>query len=155
MAAKPIGSKVFNRTILGIAAVAALALTVPKEAVVWAQSAEGEECPPVNPKLTSIAFVRAIPGQEEELGRRLLALVGPTRREIGNINYDIHQSNDDPAVWALCENWRSQADLDAHFQTPYFKDFIAHSGEVLASPPDIRYFTMKSRQVPPHHPPPL
>ncbi|WP_394835847.1 antibiotic biosynthesis monooxygenase [Pendulispora rubella] len=143
-----------NRSILGIAAAAALALTVPSGAVVWAQTSEIEQHHPENPGLTSIAFVHAIPGQEKELGRRLLALVAPTRREPGNINYDIHQSNDDPATWAVYENWRAQADLDAHFQTPYFLDFINHSGEVLTGPPDIRYFTMKSRQVPPKHPRP-
>jgi len=31
--------------------------------------------------LTLIAFLRAKPGAEEELGRRLSALVEPTRRE--------------------------------------------------------------------------
>jgi quinol monooxygenase YgiN len=81
---------------------------------------------------TSIAFIRARPQKSAELGRRLLALVEPTRQEVGCINYDVHRSSDDPDVWVMHENWRSAADLDAHFEMPYLKEFLAHSDQLLA-----------------------
>src|SRR5215469_12370594 len=34
----------------------------------------------------------------------------------GNINYDLHRSNDDPDVWILYENWKAPSDLAAHFE---------------------------------------
>lgn len=95
-------------------------------------------------QLTLIAFLRARSGQEEELGRRLTALIEPTRAEAGCVDYHLHRSNEDAAVWALYENWRSPADLDAHFQTPYLKDFVARKDEVLAEEMDLRRFSMTS-----------
>ena len=99
-------------------------------------------------QLTLVALIRAKPGKAEELGRRLLALVEPTRAEPGCINYDVHRSNDDPALWIMHENWHSPADLDAHFRTPYLKDFIAHSEEPLAREMDLYRCTMMSHPAP-------
>jgi quinol monooxygenase YgiN len=95
-------------------------------------------------QLTLVAFLRAKPGQVEELGRRLQLLVEPTRAEAGCLNYDLHRSNPDADVWMLYENWKSPADLDAHFQTPYLKDFVGRIGEVLDGEMDMRYFSMTS-----------
>ncbi|MCW8125841.1 putative quinol monooxygenase [Microbulbifer halophilus] len=91
--------------------------------------------------LTLVAFIRAKQGLEDELGRRLQALIAPTRQEAGCINYDLHRSNDDPALWMLHENWRSQRDLDQHFETPYLKDFLDRAGELLAEEMDLRFFS--------------
>lgn len=74
-------------------------------------------------ELTSIAFVRALPGKTLALGRELCLLVGPTRTEAGCIAYEIHQANDDPDIWFIYESWHSAEDLDAHFETPHFQTF--------------------------------
>src|SRR6516162_1566156 len=47
-------------------------------------------------QLTLLAIIKAKADQANELGRRLAALVAPTRAESGCINYDLHRSNDDP-----------------------------------------------------------
>lgn len=91
--------------------------------------------------LTLVAFIRAKAGLEEELGRRLQALVEPTRQEAGCINYDLHRSNEDPALWMLHENWRSQRALDLHFETPYLRDFLKRADELLAEEMDLRFFS--------------
>jgi quinol monooxygenase YgiN len=83
-------------------------------------------------EVTAVAIARAKPGHEEELGRRMMALITPTLAEPGCINYDLHRSNTDPAVWIFYENWRSQADLDAHMQTEHYKSFFSRADEVLA-----------------------
>jgi quinol monooxygenase YgiN len=98
-----------------------------------------------NPEqLTLVAFLRAKQGQAEELGRRLYALHERSRAEDGNINYDLHQSSDDPHVWMLNENWRSAADLDTHFEFQYMKDFVAVLDDVLDGEMDLRRFSMKT-----------
>lgn len=91
--------------------------------------------------LTLVAFIRAKAGLEEELGRRLQALVAPTREEPGCINYDLHRSNEEPALWMLHENWRSRRDLEQHFETPYLKDFLGSAEELLAEEMDLRFFS--------------
>ena len=87
--------------------------------------------------LTVIAIAQAKPGKEKSLEEALLALVAPTRREAGCINYDLHQSAADPAIFMLYENWVSMQDLDAHLAMPYLEAFKAKAPELLAEPLDI------------------
>ncbi len=100
-------------------------------------------------QLTLVAFLRAKPGRGDELGNRLLTLAEPARAEAGNINYDLHRSNEDPDVWMLYENWKAPSDLDAHFTLPYMKDFAATLNEVLEGDMDLRRFSMKTRVASP------
>jgi len=86
--------------------------------------------------LIAIGVVRAKAGQEQELGRRMAALLAPTRAEPGCLAYDLFQSSEDSAVWVLLERWRSVADLDAHVSTDHMAAFLARSGEVLDGPPN-------------------
>jgi quinol monooxygenase YgiN len=93
-------------------------------------------------QLSLVAILRAKPGLGDELGRRLSTLVEPARAEPGNINYDLHRSNDDPDVWILYENWKAPSDLAAHFELPYMKAFIEELPEVLEGAMDMRRCTM-------------
>ena len=56
---------------------------------------EGKETMEKN--VTVLALLRAKPGLEEEVKRELMALQGPTLSEEGCINYDLHQSKEDPS----------------------------------------------------------
>jgi quinol monooxygenase YgiN len=75
---------------------------------------------PADP-VTVVAEFHARPGDEDHVRRTLMKMIEPTRREPGNISYDLHQAKDDPTLFFLYENWRSQADLDEHMRKPYFK----------------------------------
>lgn len=71
-------------------------------------------------------------------------MVAPTRQEAGCINYDLHRSNADPAIWMLYENWRSRDDLDLHFETPHLKAFLKDLDSLLGADMDLRYFSQIS-----------
>ncbi|UFP92966.1 putative quinol monooxygenase [Gloeobacter morelensis] len=90
--------------------------------------------------LTLFARFRARPGLERQLSASLEALVAPTREEPGCIEYVLHRSTEDPCVYQLYENWRSQADFDAHLAMPYLKAMLAESPAWLAEPLEIRFF---------------
>jgi quinol monooxygenase YgiN len=90
-------------------------------------------------QLTLIAFLRAKAGCEDELGRRLSALVEPTHQEAGCIDYQLHRSNTDAGLWILYENWRSREDLDLHFQMPYLKQFLADVPQLLKQEMELHY----------------
>lgn len=96
--------------------------------------------------LTLVAYLKAKPGLEEEMRQKLLSLVGPSRKEAGCIDYDLHRSNDDPGFFLFYENWRSQKDLDDHFEMPYLKEFMATIGDLLAEDIDIKFYTMLSER---------
>ena len=88
-------------------------------------------------KVTVIAFHKARPGKEAALKESLLALCAPTRAEKGCINYDLHESADDPAMLVFHENWASKADLDAHLRSQHIQSFRKRAEELLAEPPRI------------------
>jgi quinol monooxygenase YgiN len=91
----------------------------------------------VHESLTVIAHIRAKPGQESRVRQVLQGLVSPTRAEAGCINYDLHQSKTDPALFVFYENWTSEAHLDAHSKSPHIQSFRKVAGEILAGPVEI------------------
>jgi quinol monooxygenase YgiN len=88
-------------------------------------------------KISVVATFKAKAGMAEAVREAVLALVAPTRAEAGCINYDLHQSMDDPTVFILYENWVSKADLDAHLEMPHLKQILARADEVLRAPVEI------------------
>lgn len=93
-------------------------------------------------KLTVLARIKAKAGKEEDVLREILSLISPTRAEAGCINYDLHRSQEDPALFCLYENWRSRQDLDEHLATPYLQAFLGKAPELLAEPVDISFWNM-------------
>jgi len=87
--------------------------------------------------LTLIARMRAKPGQETRLLGELRHLVAPTRAEAGCIAYELHQSQSDPALFLFYEIWKSQADLDAHFETPHLTALAKILPELLEGGMDL------------------
>lgn len=87
--------------------------------------------------LTVVAEMLAKTGREEELQRRLLALVEPTRKEDGCVQYDVHRSTTEPGRFVFYENWESKDHLDRHLATPHLKEFLGVAGDLLAEPPRI------------------
>jgi len=81
--------------------------------------------------LTVIAYMRAAAGKRADLRQALEALIEPTSREKGYINYDLHQSIEDPDRFFFYENWESEADLDAHLAAPHLTAFAARIPELL------------------------
>lgn len=84
--------------------------------------------------LTVVAEMLAKPGKEEELRRTLLALVEPTRKEDGCMQYDVHQSTDEPGRFFFYENWSSRGHLDRHLQSAHMTAFGKVAPALLADP---------------------
>ncbi|HEV7250371.1 MAG TPA: putative quinol monooxygenase [Shinella sp.] len=94
--------------------------------------------------VTVIGTVTARPQTREDLRRLLADQVAPARAEPGCINYDFHVDAADPCVFVFYENWKSQADLDAHMQMPHLKPLLSQIDRLLAKPIAIRRLTMIS-----------
>ncbi|MRR35366.1 antibiotic biosynthesis monooxygenase [bacterium] len=95
-------------------------------------------------KVTVIAKARAKTGLEEQVRQEITALLAPTRAEAGCINYDLHQSAADPALFMLYENWVSMKDLEEHLAMPYLEAFKAKAPQLLAEPIEITLWEMIS-----------
>jgi quinol monooxygenase YgiN len=80
-----------------------------------------------------------------ELRSELLSLVHHTRKEEGSLIFNVHEEEN--GSFFLYEVWRSQEDLDRHWQKPYLKEFMVklenmldrniepHSGKLLNAIP--------------------
>jgi quinol monooxygenase YgiN len=91
-------------------------------------------------RCTTVALLTSKPETRDELRRILLAQVEPTRAEPGCISYDLHVDETDGCVFMFYENWRSKLDLDAHLKTPHLKPLQSRLNDLLARPPDIRFY---------------
>lgn len=81
--------------------------------------------------LTIVAKLTAVSGEEEFLAKQLSSLVEPTRAEKGCIQYDLHQSNEDPAVFLFFELWETRALWQDHMNSPHIKaNGIATIGKI-------------------------
>src|ERR1700687_1237229 len=87
--------------------------------------------------LTVVARLRAKPGQETELRHQLQRLVIPTRAEAGCVAYELNESKSDPGNFLFYEVWKSDADLEEHFQTSHMKAVGKLLPELLAEPMDL------------------
>jgi quinol monooxygenase YgiN len=91
--------------------------------------------------LTVVAEVKAKPGKEVELRATLLELIGPTRREDGCVQYDLHVHTSDPARFVFYENWTSREALTHHAASAHLKVLGEKLTDLAAEPPRIETYT--------------
>jgi quinol monooxygenase YgiN len=95
-------------------------------------------------KVSVVARVRAVKGMEDKVRQECLALVAPSRRETGCINYDLHQSADDSTLLLFYENWTSLEDLERHLETAHSLRFDERTEGMLDGPVEITLWEMIS-----------
>ena len=91
----------------------------------------------VSKQVTVVVRIKAKAGMEARVRQELLNLLAPTRGERGCINFDMHQSPRDPALFLFHENWESEEDLKRHFETPHIKRWIQEAKALLAEPMEL------------------
>lgn len=90
--------------------------------------------------LTVVAEIVAKPGCEQRLREELLRLIEPTRAEEGCLQYDLHESTEQPGRFLFYENWTSRAALDRHLATPHLERLSALLAELAQAEPRIDTF---------------
>ncbi len=91
----------------------------------------------MNEEIVLVARLKVRPETVEATKSAALAIVEPSRTEAGNINYDVHQSIEDPTLFIWHETWASRAAIDEHFATTFFQTFFATVEPLAAEPPVI------------------
>ncbi len=84
--------------------------------------------------LEVVAIVKSKPNVEDRLRAEALKLVAPSRKEPGNLSYDLCQATDDKSAFAFHENWASMEAFTLHTKTPHFENFIAATKNWLDGP---------------------
>jgi quinol monooxygenase YgiN len=75
-------------------------------------------------EVVCVAQFKAKEGKEEELLEALHALIPATKKEAGNIRYELNQSIEDARTITFVEKFASQEAFDFHCNTPYIKEFF-------------------------------
>jgi quinol monooxygenase YgiN len=85
-------------------------------------------------RLTVMAVLESKPGKENMLRDALLQQALKIYQETGYIRFDLHQSNDNPAIFTLYEIWQNETVLATHFEQPHTKLLLQQFEELLAGP---------------------
>jgi len=74
--------------------------------------------------LTIVATVTVKPEYKEDVLKAIKTVVDATRKETGNIFYDVFEDIKNPLKFVFIETWKSQAAIDSHNQSAHFLDFV-------------------------------
>jgi len=71
------------------------------------------------------------------------ACIAGTRKEPGNIAYDLHESVTDPAKMVFVEQWENAEALEPHRKADHYKAFGRIAATCLSAPPKIEIVTVR------------
>jgi quinol monooxygenase YgiN len=83
--------------------------------------------------VTLVVTLRAKEGQHILLEAELRALIAPTRKEQGCLQYDLHRCADQPGTFLFHEVWETRDHHTAHTRTPHYLRWNARKDALLAS----------------------
>jgi quinol monooxygenase YgiN len=66
---------------------------------------------------------QAQPGHESEVADLFRKLTAESRREAGCLMYQVHRQKDDPRRFFIYEQYKDEAALEAHRNTPHFLQY--------------------------------
>jgi quinol monooxygenase YgiN len=61
--------------------------------------------------------------------------IAASRKETGNLAYDLNRDTQDPSRYLVYERWKDLAALEAHFQTAHLKALLAELPKVTDGAP--------------------
>jgi quinol monooxygenase YgiN len=87
-----------------------------------------------------IIHVRAVikPESREAFLATARDVIAQTRREPGSLCYSCYEDIAEPNVFIFYEEWRTQADIDAHLAQPYTQTLLAAAAQWVTTPPVMK-----------------
>ncbi len=94
-----------------------------------------------------VATLTVKPEARAELIEAAKACIAETRKEAGNIAYDMHESVTDPTRMVFVEQWENAEALVPHRTTEHMKTFGRIAAKCLSAPPKIEIITPEKVDV--------
>lgn len=94
-----------------------------------------------------VATLTIKPEMRAELIEAAKACIAETRKEAGNIAYDLHESVTDPTKLVFVEQWDGAEALVPHRTAAHMKAFGRVAVTCLAAPPKIEVITPANVEV--------
>ena len=94
-----------------------------------------------------VATLTVKPEARAELIAAAKDCIAATRKETGNIAYDLHESVTDPAKLVFVEQWENAEALEPHRKAEHMKTFGRVAVKCMAAPPKIEVITPEKVEV--------
>ncbi|MED1203567.1 putative quinol monooxygenase [Heyndrickxia acidicola] len=80
------------------------------------------------------------PEKQEAFLKELQPLIEASRKESGNISYDLKKDTEKENVFTMVEVWQDAAAVASHNASEHFTSFVAKAKEFLAAPLDVKAY---------------
>ncbi len=85
---------------------------------------------------TLIVRVKVKEGAGKAFEASFAKAITATRKEEGNLAYDLNRDTQDPSRYLIYERWKNLAALEAHLKTPYLKALLAELPKIADGAPE-------------------
>lgn len=85
----------------------------------------------------SIAILKAKLGKVDFLRQELLAMIEPTRKEEGCLEYVLYETVHDSSIFYMREAFVNKAAFDLHLASPHFQFLSSKFDELLLEPVEL------------------
>lgn len=83
-----------------------------------------------------IVRVQVKEGAEKQFEAIFAKAIPASRKEQGNLAYDLNRDTQDPSRYLVYERWKDLAALEAHLKTPHLKALLAELPKVTEGAPE-------------------
>lgn len=80
------------------------------------------------------------PGNEAEAKRMFAILQEESRKEPGCIQYQVHTHREDPRHFLVYEQYKDDAAIDFHRESPHFKKYAAEGVYTMIDSRDVGFY---------------
>ncbi|KIZ46557.1 MULTISPECIES: putative quinol monooxygenase [Rhodopseudomonas] len=94
-----------------------------------------------------VATLTVKPDKRAEMIAGAKDCIAETRKEAGNIAYDMHESVTDPSRMVFVEQWENAEALEPHRKSDHMRAFGRIAAQCLAAPPKIEIITPEKVDV--------
>jgi quinol monooxygenase YgiN len=90
-----------------------------------------------NKPFTILVHITVKEGAASKFETAFAKAIAETRKEKGNLAYDLNRSTKNSSEFIVYERWQNVAALQAHLQTPHIQILFATTGDLRAGPPQV------------------
>jgi quinol monooxygenase YgiN len=83
--------------------------------------------------LTIVARIEAKKDSIDLVKSELLKLLEPTLKEAGCIQYDLHQDNENPAIFLFYESWENRELWQEHMNNAHLAEYMTATDGAVAA----------------------
>ena len=87
---------------------------------------------------TLIVHIQVKEGSGEQFEAAFAKAITGTRKEKGNLVYDLNRDTEKPSRYLVYERWKSLAALEAHLNSPHIKALLAELPKLTEGAPESR-----------------